>query len=50
MAKTTTEKKKYDWDIAISLCKQDVDFAKKLVKAINPTLKVFFFMRIDNKN
>nr|WP_319998881.1 hypothetical protein [uncultured Draconibacterium sp.] len=35
--------KNYDWDIAISLCKQDADFAKKLVKAINPTLKVFFY-------
>jgi hypothetical protein len=35
--------KKYEWDIAISLCKQDIDFAKKLVKAINPALKVFFY-------
>ena len=35
--------KKYNWDIAISLCKQDIDFAKKLVKAINPSLKVFFY-------
>jgi hypothetical protein len=42
MAKTTTAKK-YEWDIAISLCKEDIDFAKKLVKAINPTLKVFFY-------
>jgi hypothetical protein len=35
--------KKYKWDIAISLCKHDIDFAKKLVKAINPSLKVFFY-------
>jgi hypothetical protein len=42
MTKTTTAKK-YEWDIAITLCKEDVEFAKKLVKAINPTLKVFFY-------
>ncbi|MGH2611459.1 MAG: hypothetical protein ACRDFB_00245, partial [Rhabdochlamydiaceae bacterium] len=42
MTKTSLEKK-YNWDIAISLCKQDIDFAKKLVKAINPSLKVFFY-------
>jgi len=35
--------KKYNWDIAISLCKQDIDFAQKLVKALNPSLKVFFY-------
>jgi hypothetical protein len=35
--------KTYKWDIAISLCKQDVEFAKKLVKAINPSLRVFFY-------
>jgi len=35
--------KKYTWDIAISLCKQDIDFARKLVKALNPGLKVFFY-------
>ncbi|HEX7904674.1 MAG TPA: hypothetical protein VF487_12400 [Chitinophagaceae bacterium] len=35
--------KKYTWDIAISLCKQDIEFAKKLVAAINPSLKVFFY-------
>lgn len=35
--------KKYNWDIAISLCKQDIDFARKLVKALNPSLKVFFY-------
>ena len=42
MAKSTATKK-FKWDIAISLCKQDIDFAKKLVKAINPSLKVFFY-------
>lgn len=36
-------KAKYQYDIAISLCKQDVDFARKLVKAINPNLKIFFY-------
>lgn len=38
-----TTKAKYKWDIAISLCKQDVDFARKLVKAFNPSLNVFFY-------
>lgn len=38
-----TTKTKYKWDIAISLCKQDVDFARKLVKAFNPSLNVFFY-------
>ena len=33
----------FKYDIAISLCKQDVDFARKLVMAINPSLKVFFY-------
>jgi len=33
----------YKYDIAISLCNQDVDFARSLVKAINPSLKVFFY-------
>ncbi|MFD2921781.1 hypothetical protein ACFS6H_18825 [Terrimonas rubra] len=33
----------FKFDIAISLCKEDVDFADKLVKAINPNLKVFFY-------
>ncbi len=42
MAKLTITKK-YSWDIAISLCRQDIDFAKKLVKALNPSLKVFFY-------
>lgn len=38
---TTTTK--YKWDIAISLCKQDVDYARKLVNAVNPSLSVFFY-------
>lgn len=38
-----TTKTKYKWDIAISLCKQDVDFARKLVKAFNPSLNIFFY-------
>lgn len=33
----------YKYDIAISLCQQDMDFAKRLVKAINPSVKVFFY-------
>lgn len=35
--------KEYTYDIAISLCKQDIEFARKLVKALNPSLKVFFY-------
>lgn len=42
MAKESTIKK-YTHDIAISLCKQDIDFARKLVKALNPGLNVFFY-------
>jgi len=37
------DSKTYKWDVAISLCKQDIDFSKKLVNAINPNLKVFFY-------
>lgn len=33
----------YEWDVAISLCKQDIEFARKLVKNLNPNLKVFFY-------
>lgn len=33
----------YKYDIAISLCKEDVSFARKLVAALNPNLKVFFY-------
>lgn len=36
-------KEAYEWDVAISLCKEDVDFANKLVRAINPSIKVFFY-------
>lgn len=35
--------KQFKYDIAVSLCKEDVDFADKLVKEINPNLKVFFY-------
>jgi hypothetical protein len=35
--------KQYTWDIAISLCKQDIDFARTLVNALNPSLNVFFY-------
>jgi hypothetical protein len=31
------------YDVAISLCKQDVDFAKKIVAQLNPGLDVFFY-------
>jgi len=33
----------FKWDIAISLCSQDIEFARKLVKALNPSLKIFFY-------
>ena len=33
----------YKYDIAISLCKEDLSFARKLVAAINPNLRVFFY-------
>ncbi len=33
----------YKYDIAISLCKEDISFARKLVAALNPNLKVFFY-------
>ena len=35
--------KTYKWDVAISLSKRDNDFARQLIKAINPNLKVFFY-------
>lgn len=35
--------KDYPIDIAISLCKEDVEFARKFVKALNPKLEVFFY-------
>lgn len=31
------------YDIAISLCKEDLSFASRLVAALNPNLKVFFY-------
>lgn len=33
----------YEFEIAISLCKQDVEFARKLINGLNPGLKVFFY-------
>lgn len=33
----------YKYDISISLCKQDIEFARKLAKALNPSLSVFFY-------
>ena len=35
--------KDYKYDIAISLCNQDVEFARKLKAQINPSLNVFFY-------
>lgn len=40
---SNSSKKNYTWDMAISLCKQDIEFAEKLVKALNPSLQVFFY-------
>lgn len=40
---TQKNQNKYNFDIAISLCKQDLEFARKIVKALNPSLKVFFY-------
>lgn len=34
---------KYKYDIAISLCKEDTDFARKLIAQLNPSLKVFYY-------
>ncbi len=33
----------FKYDIAISLCKEDVGYARDLVKALNPKLRVFFY-------
>lgn len=33
----------FQYDIALSLCRQDVDFARNLVNHLNPTLKTFFY-------
>ena len=35
--------KQFKYDLAISLCKEDVEFARKLVKAINPNITIFFY-------
>jgi len=35
--------KEYKYDIAISLCKQDVEYTRSLVKELNPKLNVFFY-------
>lgn len=35
--------KTYKYDIAVSLCKEDVAFARQLCKALNPTLNIFFY-------
>lgn len=33
----------YKYDIAFSLCKQDVQFARDLIAQLNPCIKVFFY-------
>jgi hypothetical protein len=33
----------FKYDIAISLCKQDLEFARKLVAQLNPGLSIFFY-------
>jgi hypothetical protein len=33
----------YKYDIALSLCKEDTDFARNLVRQLNPGLKVFYY-------
>jgi len=33
----------FKYDIAISLCQQDIEYARKLTVALNPSLKVFFY-------
>lgn len=35
--------KNYEFDIAISLCKQDIPFAQRLISFLNPGLKIFFY-------
>lgn len=37
------EMKKFERDIAISLCHEDVHFAHELKKALNPKLNIFFY-------
>lgn len=38
-----TQTKTYKYDIAFSLCKQDVQFARDLIAQLNPSIKVFFY-------
>ncbi len=35
--------KEYKYDIAFSLCKQDVKFARELIAQLNPSIRVFFY-------
>lgn len=35
--------KEYKYDIAFSLCKQDVKFARDLIAQLNPSIRVFFY-------
>lgn len=37
------DENKCKYDVAFSLCKQDVDFVKKIIAYLNPSLKVFFY-------
>jgi len=41
--KMNTSDKKYKYDIAISLCNQDVEYARQLVQRLNPSLNIFFY-------
>lgn len=38
-----TQTKTYKYDIAFSLCKQDVQFARDIIAHLNPSIKVFFY-------
>lgn len=35
--------KEYEWDIAVSLCQEEVGFTKQLIAALNPKLNIFFY-------
>lgn len=37
------QKETYKYDIAFSLCKQDVQFARDLIAQLNPSINVFFY-------
>jgi len=39
----STNIKEFKYDVAISLCSRDVEFARKILKSLNPGLKVFFY-------